>query len=401
MYVTREAESTLYKLMDQFKIVLVTGPRQVGKSTMVKALLSDEFEYVSLDDARLRDLARNDPALFMKDHVPPVIIDEAQKAPNLFDELKLLVDASPEKGKIVLTGSQAHRLMSDVSETLAGRIAALRLSGLSLRETLELPQAGPYMPEKNEGSKKAADFDVWKTIWRGCMPELFCGDLDWDYYYSNYTGMYVERDVRELVNVSSEERFYRFLIACAARTANVLNVADLARDAGIEVKTCNNWISILKSSGIIHLLRPYAANASKRVIKSPKLYFMDTGLVCHLLGWTSPRVVRDGAMAGALFETFVVSEVLKSYFNDGRTADNVFFYRDERKREIDLVIKDGATLHPVEIKRSASPKLNDVKAFSVLDGIVGTEVGVGTVLCQTDTAYSLSETIRAMPLTSI
>ena len=401
MYVRREAESALAKLMRQFKVVLVTGARQVGKSTMVKEMLSGGFEYVSLDDARLRDLARGDSALFLKDHPLPIIIDEVQKAPNLFDEIKLLVDSRPGKGAVVLTGSQTYHLMSGASETLAGRIAVLRLSGLSLRETLGLPQRGPYIPGVNEGRGPAVGFDAWEAIWRGCMPELVDDGIDWDYFYSNYIGMYIERDVRELIRVSNEERFYRFLVACAARTGNVLNVAELARDVGVEVRTCNNWLSILKASGIVWLLRPYSANAGKRVIKSPKLYFLDTGLVCHLLGWTSPRVARDGAMAGALFETFAVSEVLKSYFNDARGAGNVFFYRDERKREVDLVVKEGNVLHPVEIKKGASPGASDAKAFSVLRGMAGVEVGAGAVICQTDKAYSIDANVRAVPLTCV
>ena len=402
MYVQREAQKALARLMRQFKVVLVTGARQVGKSTMVQEVLADRFAYVSLDDARLRELAHNDPALFMKDHVPPVVIDEAQKAPNLFDAVKLLVDARPDKGKIVLTGSQTYRLMHGVSETLAGRIAVLRLSGLSLRERLGLAGRAPYVPGKNEGTgTDKTSFDVWTAIWRGDMPALLDPDIDWDDFYTHYTATYVERDVRELIQVANEERFYRFLISCAARTGAVLNVSELARDVGVEVKTCNHWLSILKASGMVHLLRPYAANAGKRAIKSPKLYFMDTGLVCYLLGWTSPRVARDGAMSGALFETFVVAEILKSYFNDGRNANNVFFYRDERKREIDLVIRDGMTLHPVEIKKGASPQAADVRAFSVLEGMENTQVGAGAVICQTERAYSLRENVRAVPLTEI
>ncbi|MBQ7626976.1 MAG: AAA family ATPase, partial [Rhodocyclaceae bacterium] len=217
MYVQREAQKALACLMRQFKVVLVTGARQVGKSTMVQEVLADRFAYVSLDDARLRELARNDPALFMKDHVPPVVIDEAQKAPNLFDAVKLLVDARPDKGKIVLTGSQTYRLMHGVSETLAGRIAVLRLSGLSLRERLGLAGRAPYVPGKNEGTgTDKASFDVWTAIWRGDMPALLDPDIDWDDFYTHYTATYVERDVRELIQVANEERFYRFLISCAA-----------------------------------------------------------------------------------------------------------------------------------------------------------------------------------------
>lgn len=402
MYLNREAEESLEALRSQFKVVLVTGARQVGKTTMLGHLFPDGFEYLSLDDARLNLQANEDPALFFKDHRPPLIVDEVQKAPKLFPEIKLLVDSSQESGSIILTGSQTYRLMHESSETLAGRLAVLEMSGLSLRERLGLSQRGPYVPGVNEGSGDGAfEGDLWELIWRGSMPALLDPDFDWDYYYSNYTRTYLERDVRDLIKTSSEENFYRFLVACAARTASVLNVSDLARDAGIDVKTAKGWLSILKASGIIRLLRPFSANASKRVTKAPKLFFMDTGLVCHLLGWTNSRVARDGAMSGALFETFAVSEVLKSYLNDGRNAGSVYFYRDERKREIDLVIQDGRTLHPVEVKRSASPGKEALKNFSVLADASDFELGEGAVLCQTDRAYSLSDSVRAVPLTCI
>lgn len=402
MYLDREAERTLQALRAQFKVVLVTGARQVGKTTMLNHMFSDSFDYLSLDDARLRRQAIEDPTLFFKDHRPPLIVDEVQKAPDLFSEIKLLVDGSDEKGSVILTGSQTYQLMHQASETLAGRIAVLEMSGVSLRERLGLPQQGPYVPGVNEGgTADVLDGDVWELIWRGSMPELLDSTLDWDWYYSNYTRMYIERDVRDLIKTSSEESFYRFLVACAARTATVLNISDIARDVGVDFKTAQGWLSILKASGIIRLLRPFHANAAKRVIKSPKLYFMDTGLVCHLLGWTSAKVARDGAMSGALFETFVVSEVLKTYLNDGRSAESVFFYRDERKREIDLVIQDGRTLHPVEVKKGASPGGEALRNFSVLDDVPGYEVGEGTVICQTDRAYSIGQNVRAMPITSI
>lgn len=402
MYLDREAERTLQALRAQFKVVLVTGARQVGKTTMLNHMFSDSFDYLSLDDARLRRQATEDPVLFFKDHRPPLIVDEVQKAPDLFSEIKLLVDGSDEKGSVILTGSQTYQLMHQASETLAGRIAVLEMSGVSLRERLSLPQQGPYVPGVNEGGDEdVLDGDVWELIWRGSMPELLDSSLDWDWYYSNYTRMYIERDVRDLIKTSSEESFYRFLVACAARTATVLNISDIARDVGIDFKTAQGWLSILKASGIIRLMRPFHANSAKRVIKSPKLYFMDTGLVCHLLGWTSAKVARDGAMSGTLFETFVVSEVLKTYLNDGRSAESVFFYRDERKREIDLVIQDGRTLHPVEVKKGASPGGEALRNFSVLDDVPGYEVGEGTVICQTDRAYSIGQNVRAMPITSI
>ncbi len=402
MYIHREVETTLDALKQQFKVVLVTGSRQVGKSTTMKEKFCDSYKYVSLDDRRLQIEAHDDPHLFFKDHKPPVIVDEVQKAPDLFSEIKLIVDNSNKKGTILLTGSQTYKLMQKSSETLAGRIAVLEMSPLSLREIYDLPRHTPFIPDALEDLPKCPDdINVWYHIWRGMMPELTDVSIDWDYYYTNYVNMYIERDVREIINIAKEENFYRFLVACAARTACLLDVSNLAKEAGIDPKTARSWLSILTSSGIIRLIRPYHTNASKRVIKSPKLYFMDTGLACHLLGWSNELAVRNGALSGALFETFVVAEILKSYLNDGRSTDNIFFYRDQQKREIDLLIRRGSTIHPIEIKKAASPTKDAIKNFSVLDNIGDIEIGCGAVICQTDTTYSLSDTVRAIPLSGI
>ena len=255
-----------------------------------------------------------------------------------------------------------------------------------------------YLP----GAVKAGDVvqgaggsDLWDIIWRGSMPRLADDSVDWDYYYSNYFRTYIERDVRELVNVRDEEKFSRFVVACAARTGELVNYSDLAADCSIDTKTARHWISVLQASGIVKLLLPFFSNASKRLSKTPKLYFMDTGLACHLLGWTSPLTLRNGAASGQMFETFVVGEILKSYFNDGRTADNVFFYRDSKKREIDVLIRDGRTLRPVEIKQNVRPGREAIKNFSALESISGFDIGQGAVICQTDATYWIGENVMA------
>jgi predicted AAA+ superfamily ATPase len=402
MYIPRSAEKTLEKLRKQFKVVLVTGARQVGKTTMLKHSYLDTYNYVTLDTLHDRTLAQDDPSLFFKDYRRPLILDEVQKAPELFEHIKYLVDQTNEKGTIILTGSQTFQLMKGVSESLAGRVAILEMTGLSLREVLHSTKEQPYIPQNSRDRyEKPGSFDVWHHIWRGSMPELQDKSIDWSLFFSNYTSTYLERDVRDLIRVKDEERFYRFIVSAAARTGQLLNAESIANDVGVDMKTIQSWVSVLQASGIIRLLRPIHVNIGKRLTKTAKLYFMDTGLACYLLGWNSAETLKNGAMSGQIFETFVVSEVLKSYLNAGLKTENIFFYRDTKKREIDLVIQEGQVLHPIEIKKSASPGKDAIANFFVLNNLSGFEVGTGAVLCQTDISYSISEGVRAEPLWSI
>ena len=404
MYRHREAEATLLSLMGQFKVVLVTGARQVGKTTMLQHVLPEDFRYVTLDDPRAGVLAREDPVLFFDANRLPVAVDEVQRVPGLFQQVKFLVDQSPETGCVVLTGSQTFHLMQGVSESLAGRVAILEMTGMSLRELTGCGGRGPYVPSEvgDDGRCESPEgLDLWATIHRGSMPRLMDPSASWDAFYTGYVRTYLERDVRDLITVKDEASFYHFLVACAARTGRLVNHSDLARDAGADTKTAQSWLSVLQASGVVRLLRPFWSNAAKRLTKTPKLYFTDTGLACHLLGWSSPETLRRGAMAGHVFETFVVGEVIKSYLNAGGDARNVHFYRDARQREIDLIIQEGRVLHPVEIKTSATVTREAVAGFSVLNDVGDYDVGAGAVICQAREPYPVTAAVEAIPVWSI
>lgn len=404
MYRRREAEATLLSLMGQFKVVLVTGARQVGKTTMLQHVLPENFRYVTLDDPRAGVLAREDPVLFFDANRLPVAVDEVQRIPELFQQVKFLVDQSPETGRVVLTGSQTFQLMQGVSESLAGRVAILEMTGMSLRELTGCGGRGPYVPSEvgDDGRCESPEgLDLWATIHRGSMPRLMDPSVSWDAFYTGYVRTYLERDVRDLITVKDEASFYHFLVACAARTGRLVNHSALARDAGVDTKTAQSWLSVLQASGVVRLLRPFWSNATKRLTKTPKLYFTDTGLACHLLGWSSPETLRRGAMAGHVFETFVVGEVVKSYLNAGGDARNVHFYRDARQREIDLIIQEGRVLHPVEIKTSATVTREAAAGFSVLADVGDYDVGAGAIICQTREPYPVTATVKAVPVWSI
>ncbi|MGN0077076.1 MAG: ATP-binding protein [Parafannyhessea sp.] len=404
MYIEREIEQMLRSYLKQFKCVLVTGARQTGKTTLLKHVLGDTYDYVTLDDVNELNNAIEDPGTFLTESSLPVIIDEVQLAPNLFRQVKFIVDAGDEYGGVVLTGSQTYNLMQGVSESLAGRVGILRLDGLSLREIAGNLKSEPYIPRqlaRREVRAAPEDFDLWGHIQRGSMPRLQDADIDWYAFYSSYASTYLERDVRQLVNVRDQRKFFNFMVAAAARTGQLLNVSDIADAVDADAKTVRGWLSVLEASGIVVILQPFWANANKRLTKTPKLYFMDTGLACYLTGWNTAEQLRRGAMSGRMFETFVVSEVLKSYANAGRDTRDVFFYRDARKREIDLVIKDGNTLHPIEIKAGANVRRDAIKNFSALDELSGYEVGFGNVICQTETPYMLGEKVQAVPVWAI
>ncbi len=403
MYVTREIQETVLSYLGQFKVILVTGPRQVGKTTMLRHTLGNQYAYVTLDDLDLLNRVHNDSALFFMENEPPVLIDEIQHAPDLFMRIKNVVDASCEKGGIVLTGSQTYHLMKGVSESLAGRVGILEMNSLSLRELCGNLKHKPYLPQKVTSATDSMpdNFDLWAHIHRGSMPELLDQSIDWQAYYRSYVRTYIERDVRELVQVRNERAFYNFMVACAARTGQLLNMTDIANTVGVDMATVQGWISVLEASGIIHLLQPFWANTTKRLTKTPKLFFMDTGLACYLSAWNTAETLMRGAMAGHMYETFVVGEVLKSYINNGTDTRQVNFYRDARKREIDLVIEENHVLHPVEIKAASNPSKDALKNFSALEGFSDYEVGFGAVVCQTPKPYLITPEVQAISVFDI
>lgn len=402
MYIKREIEPTIDAMLKQGKVVLVTGARQVGKTTVLKQHLGNDFNYVSMENPRDYLLAKEDAVLFFESKTLPLIIDEVQRVPELFSPIKWIVDQSEEKGRIVLTGSQTYHLMKGVSESLAGRVRILEMPGLSLRELSgNSSSPHPYVPEVIVDSLNSPLTDVWDLIHRGSMPELQDPNIDWDLFYTDYVAAYLERDVRELVNVKNEAKFYSFMVACAARTGQLLNASDIANTVDVDHKTVKAWLSVLQASNIVRVIEPFWPNIDKRLTKTPKIFFMDTGLVCYLTRWTTPDQLRNGAAAGHIFETFIVSEILKSFMNSGKSLHDVWFYRDTKKREIDLVIQDGHILHPVEIKVSATVKKDAVKNFACLENLPGYEVSFGHVICQTPEPYFITRTVQAVPVWGI
>ena len=404
MYIPREIEKAIDSMLAQGKVLLLTGARQVGKTTVLRQHLGETFDYVSLDSPLDYASAVSDSLLFFDSHGMPLIIDEIQRAPELFGVVKHIVDQTGKRGQLVLTGSQTYHLMKGVSESLAGRIRILEMAGLSLRELVGCHGSRAYVPEKVALADIPAPpggFDLWAHIHRGSMPEMQDGSQDWDAFYSNYVSAYLERDVREIVDVRDEMKFYSFMVACAARSGQLFNASDIARAAEIDHKTARAWLSVLGASGVVRVLEPFWPNIDKRLTKMPKIYFMDTGLVCYLTRWTSPDALRNGAAAGHVFETFVVSEVLKSYLNSGANPRDVWFYRDSRKREIDLVIQEGRVLHPVEVKMGVQVGGEAAAAFSLLGDVAGYEVGFGHVVCQTHEPYLIDRNVQAVPVWAI
>ena len=364
---------------------------------MLRHMYSGAYGYVVLDDYLELETAKDDPALFFRNNRLPLIIDEVQRAPELFLEIKHIVDEIELKGEVILTGSQSYRLLSNVSDSLAGRVCVIDMSSLSMREIQHIRFNAPFIPteeyiDKRSRSINRAD-DIWYHIHRGSMPELIDNEIEWEPYYRSYVRTYLERDVAELINTKNLLKFSSFMRCLAARTGELINYSALSNDIGVSVKTVQEWTSILESSGIIRLLRPYEKSISNRSIKTPKVYFMDTGLVCYLVGWNNRTVAMNGAMSGSLFKTFLISEIIKSYYNAGFDTQRLYFYRDRDQKEIDLVIENDGIVYPIEIKKSGKPSLDMTKHFNVFP-----KIGRGCILCQCEKPYYLKDDVIALPI---
>lgn len=404
MYLQRHAEKAVKRLSTMFGAILVAGPRQVGKTTMLKSITSD-INYATLDDPIVLAGASEESGTFFKDNPPPVFVDEIQKAPELFPQIKMIIDRDHQKGQFFLCGSQQFRMMKNVSESLAGRLGLVTLLGLSMRERCGvlfdkpfLPTSEYYMERKTQLANVSYD-DVWNAVHRGCMPELCTNpDFDWQMYYGAYVRTYIDRDVRELTEIGNEVKFTRFMTVAAAATGQLLNLSSLARDVGISQPTAERWLSVLVASNLVYLLKPYSNNITKRAIKTPKLYFLDTGLAAYLTKWNTPEVLKNGAMAGAFFESFILSEIIKSYYNSGILDAPVYFYRDKDMNEIDILLEENGTLYPLEIKKHADPQKKDIAAFNVLDKIPNITRGAGGVVCLYDNLVTLKGEDRVIPV---
>ena len=415
--IKRHIEPVVARRAKNSKAILLTGPRQVGKSTLFKHLFSD-VNQVTFDDDLLLAQAAEDVGLFLLNNPCPLMIDEVQKCPSIFNRLKIVLDNTDKLSNFYLTGSQKLQLMENISDSLAGRISIVELDGLSLREINEVDFNQHFVPSAeylNEREKylKKYSADIWETIHRGSFPELYVNpEREWIDYYQSYVKTYLERDVNRLVKAKNHLTFVRFMTAVAARTGQVINYANIASELDVSEVTVKEWVSILEKSGIIYILKPYTASVLKRAVKTPKLYFRDTGLCCYLTRWLTPETLKNGAMAGAMFETFVINEILKSYSNEGLEYDfDVYYYngKDKKKKtetgkviedegEIDLIIQENGILYPIEIKMSTMPKASMASEFDVLDGIPDKKRGMGTIICLLDRKLYLRENLVALPL---
>ena len=390
-YIPRHMENRILELSRSFSAILLTGPRQAGKTTLLRELAEKENigrKYVTLDDLSERDLAKNDPVTFLQLHQPPVLIDEVQHAPELFPYIKIHIDRYHNPGDFWMTGSQIFRLMRGVQESLTGRVALLHMSPMSQREITGAPcvpfttDMERFLAEQNKITPVSTP-ELFARIWNGSMPGLISGQTpDRNIFYSSYLSTYVERDVRELSGSVDALKFNRFVTAVAARCAQLLNYNALAEDADIDIQTSKAWINILETLGIIFLLHPFSNNVLKRTIKTPKVYFYDTGLVCYLTRWSSPEVAESGAMNGALLENFTVSEIVKSYQNAG-LEPYLYFYRDHDAKEIDLILEGNGKLCPLEIKKTAMPDKRLTRVFKVIDKSP-LQLGTGAILCTSE-----------------
>lgn len=407
-YINRSIERVFLSLNRQYSAILVTGPRQAGKTTMLKKLMELEGrdrEYVSLDDLNDRALAKADPALFFQLHKPPILIDEIQYAPELFTYIKIIIDKSQRPGDFWLTGSQIFKLMSGVRESLAGRVALLHLSPLSQQEIYsgfkgEFLLDFQTLIKRQEKVKPADAAEIYKRIFNGSMPGLISGRYeDRSIFYSSYLSTYLERDVRDLSGSIDSLKFIRFMTAAAARTSQMLNYKAIADDCDIDQTTAKNWVNILETLGIMFLLHPYSNNTLKRTVKTPKLYFYDTGLVCYLTKWSSYETAMNGAMSGALLENYVVSEIIKSYQNAGREAF-IYYYRDKDTKEIDLILEGDGQLFPIEIKKTAAPDKRIINIFSVIDK-TPLKRGAGAVVCMAEKLSAFDSSNFIIPVSLI
>ena len=395
MFIERDIRKAIESANRFFPALLLTGARQVGKTTFLRRLAEPERKYVTFDDAELRTLAKEDPKGFLDRFSPPVLLDEVQYVPGLMSYIKMVIDerrfSDPDNanGLFWLTGSQQFELMQGVSDSLAGRIGIFNMGGISQAElagraNIPFTPCIPFVERKRPGV-----MELFRRIWQGTYPEVLnATSEERNFYYSSYVSTYLERDIRNLKKVHDLDRFYKLICSCAARTGQMLNASELARDAGIDTTTAQDWLAILQASHIIHLLPPYASSLTARLVKTPKLYLLDTGLCSYLTHWPTPETLEAGAMAGHIFETWCISEVIKTYWNAGMKIDNLFYYRDRDQREIDLVIDTAEGFYLAECKKTSTPKGDDARHFNLLEKL-DKPVLKGALLCACDTPVPL------------
>lgn len=406
-YILRHIEPLVLALSREYGAILVTGPRQVGKTTMLEKLMQGSSRaYVSLDDLNERQLAKTDPAMFLQMHPAPVLIDEVQYAPELFSEIKRSIDKRKRPGAFWLTGSQPFQLMALAQESLAGRAAILHMTSLSQREIDASPPAPPFTLNAEQLKTRkplhapVTTPEIFRNIWRGSLPALVSGEYtNRDVFYTSYIQTYVGRDVRDISERIDALDFMRFLAAVACRCAQMVNVHEIAKDISVSDTAVRNWLGILEKSDVVFYLHPYSGNTLKRVVKTPKLYFFDTGLVAFLTKWNTPETLESGAMNGAVFENYVVCEILKSYAHAGREPP-LYYYRDRDGVEIDLILEADGVLYPIEIKKTATPRPDIVRGFKALDHSP-LKRGAGAVVCMASDIGAIDSQTLIVPAWAI
>lgn len=400
-FINRHISKYVLNASKTFPVLILTGARQVGKSTLLEHIIDNDRKVVSLDNPILRQSAKDDPEKFLQTYSPPVLIDEVQYAPELFPYIKIIVDKKKKNGQFWLTGSQNFTLMKNVTESLAGRAAIVRMNNLS-RSEIQNEQIFPIefdikkLIERNKTKKDINANEIFENIFKGFYPKVWIEkDIDIKLFYNSYIDTYITRDLRNLKNIENESSFINFLKIVACRTATNVNYETLANEANITAPTAKAWLSLLVSSGLVLLIEPYLSNILKRIVKAPRMYMTDTGLVCNLMGWESPTVIENSYMSGAIFETYVVNEIYKNIINRG-DKPNLYFYRNNSKEEIDLIIEKNGIMHPIEIKKSANPK-NPLKNFKSIEGNIGT----GYVYCLCNDIVPISKKDYLVPATLI
>ena len=393
MYITREIEETVKRISGQFKVLLLTGARQVGKTTLLKHLAQGSGRtYVTLDDLAVRSLALSDPALFLQRYTPPLLIDEIQYAPQLLSYIKIYADTEAKNGDIWLTGSQRLPLMQGVTESLAGRVGIIDLQGLTVGEINGSDYTMPFLPTSEQllrrvnSAKKQSLKEIYKLIWQGSMPALYNGgEQDWQSYYASYVQTFLQRDVMKLLQINDEMVFFRFLCAAAGQTGKMINYAELAKAAEISAPTAKQWVKTLEAAGIVYLLQPFMPPGAKYIVKAPKLYFFDTGLAAYLTRWNNAEALEMGAMSGEFFETWVVAEIYKSYANKG-IVPPLYYLRNFNGKELELIIYENGTAYPLAIKKSGHPQ-KAVKTFAIIEPVKNDakiQIGEGGIICFAD-----------------
>jgi predicted AAA+ superfamily ATPase len=407
MYIKRNIEEAIIQTSKEYPVVMVCGQRQVGKSTMLNHIKENNRRYVSFDDRQAKRLAETDPTLFFETYGYPILIDEFQKVPTILETIKDISDKLGYEGKdnnglFWLTGSQKFEMMKGVSESLAGRVAVFEMSSLSKNELIG-KDYGVFNPEisalkKRENIKSSVN-DIYGLIFKGGMPKINASSINRDKYYSNYINTYLERDIKELSRVGKLDEFYVFLVYIAARTGQEIKYDEISKQVGISAPTVKSWITILERSGVIFILRPYSSSVTNRLVKTPKMYFMDTGLAAYLCRWPNAETLQNGNMDGAFLETYVVSEIVKSYYNSGIPVNNLYYYRDIDQKEIDLLIVTADSIYPIEVKKSKDPSKPD-KNFNVLNKF-GLNVKPGLVICMCDEIVPINKNCYLIPVSLI